>query len=656
MVTLNLDKLDNNEIIPAGGDKIVLAGNPNVGKSVIFNALTGLYMDVSNYPGTTLNMACGRYGSDVLIDTPGVYGVSSFSEEEKITRDIILSADIVVNVVNAVHLEQDLFLTQQLIDMGVPLIVVLNMIDDAEREGIKINTPLLERMLGVPVVSMEAERGIGMDDLRKRLKSARPGNTTPSLLEKLEKIQPPAGRREALLILEGDKSVSARYGVEPGTGREALYLERRERVNHIVSQVVRESGGEASFSSRLGRWMLRPATGFPLLVLTLWAVYELIGVFLAGFIVDSTGGFMSDYYEPTVRSLLSAVVPAGSVVHTLLAGQYGVLTLTVTYLIGLLLPLVLGIFLVLSVLEDTGYLPRIATLVDRTLAAIGLNGQAVIPLILGFGCVTMAFISTRMLSSDRERRIAIFLLALCVPCSAQLAIIIAILAGQGAAYMVLYTVIILSLLVCTGTLLSRFLPGGISPLLIELPPLRLPKIKNVTVKAWNRSYNFLKEALPIFAAGSLFLGILEVTGLLDGLRKLLAPVTVNWLHLPQEVADILVMGFIRKEFGAAAILNLNMLPLQNFVILLTLSLTVPCIASTMVIIKERGWREGIMIWIAVFFLAFLIGGGATRVLEFFSRFGYLQIPALSGLIILTTAGLLALVRIPLHRKPGKNLN
>lgn len=380
-----MDKLDNNEIIPAGGDKIVLAGNPNVGKSVIFNALTGLYMDVSNYPGTTLNMACGRYGSDVLIDTPGVYGVSSFSEEEKITRDIILSADIVVNVVNAVHLEQDLFLTQQLIDMGVPLIVVLNMIDDAEREGIKINTPLLERMLGVPVVSMEAERGIGMDDLRKRLKSARPGIATPSLLEKLEKIQPPAGRGEALLILEGDPSVSARYGMEPGTGREALYLERRERVNHIVSQVVRETGGEASFSSRLGRWMLRPATGFPLLALTLWAVYELIGVFLAGYIVDSTGGFMSDYYEPAVRSLLAAVIPAGSVAHTLLAGQYGVLTLTVTYLIGLLLPLVLGIFLVLSILEDTGYLPRIATLVDRTLAAIGLNGQAVIPLILGFG-------------------------------------------------------------------------------------------------------------------------------------------------------------------------------------------------------------------------------------------------------------------------------
>lgn len=651
-----MDKLSKNEILPASGDKIVLAGNPNVGKSVIFNALTGLYMDVSNYPGTTLNMACGRMGSDVLIDTPGVYGVSSFSEEEMITRDIILSADLVINVVNAVHLEQDLFLTQQIIDMGIPMVVVLNMFDDAEREGIKINIPLLEKMLGVPVISMIAERGVGIADLRKKLKSARTGNVIPSLQEKIQNVHPPAGRGEALLILEGDQAISEKYGMAPGTGREALYLERRERVNHIVSQVIRVTGGESSFASRLGRWMLRPVTGFPLLALTLWAVYELIGVYLAGYVVDSTGEIMSGYYEPAIRSLLAVFTQPESVVFKLLAGQYGVLTMTVTYLIGLLLPLVLGIFLVLSILEDTGYLPRIATLVDRTLAGIGLNGQAVIPLILGFGCVTMALISTRLLPTDRERRIAIFLLALCVPCSAQLAIIIAILASQGASYMFLFIVLVFCLLVSAGTLLGRFLPGAISPLLIELPPLRLPKLGNIATKTWNRSYQFIKEAFPIFAGGTLFLGLLEVTGLLDGLRKLLAPVTVSWLHLPPEVADILIMGFIRKEFGAAVIFNLQMLPLQNFVILLTLSLTVPCIASTMVIFKERGWREGILIWLAIFSLAFLIGGGATRVLEYFIRFGYLQIPVLAGIIIAVTALLLALVRMPPFRKSSDNLN
>ncbi len=651
-----MEQLKNNDTIPASGDKIVLAGNPNVGKSVIFNALTGLYTDVSNYPGTTLNMACGRYGRDVLIDTPGVFSVSSFTEEETIARDIILAADIVVNVVNAVHLEQDLFLTLQVIDMGIPLIVALNMIDEAKREGIEIDIPLLENILGVAVIPVEAERGTGLADLKNKLKSARIGNADPALQERINEINLPAGRGEALLILEGDPSISAQYGVVPGTGREDLYLARRERVNQVVARVVRETGGEASFSSRLGRWMLRPVTGFPLLALTLWAVYELVGVFLAGFIVDGAGEVMNNYYEPSIRSLLAFFLHPDSVISTLLAGQYGVLTLTVTYLIGLLLPLVLGIFLVLAILEDTGYLPRIATLVDRTLAGMGLNGQAIIPLILGFGCVTMALISTRMLASDRERRIAIFLLALCVPCSAQLAIIMAIMAGQGAAYMILYMAIIFCLLVFTGTVLNSFLPGGVSPLLIELPPLRLPKIKNVMVKAGHRSIGFIKEAFPIFAAGTLFLGILDVTGLLDGLRRILEPVTMNWLHLPPEVADILVMGLIRKEFGAAAILNLHMLPLQNFVVLLTLSITVPCIASTMIIFKERGWREGLMMWITVFSLAFLIGGGATRLLEFFAGFGSWQLPLLSGLIIVATAGLLALIRLTVAGKPGKGLN
>lgn len=603
------------EDIPFEGKKIVLTGNPNVGKSVIFNALTGLYVDVSNYPGTTLNMACGRYSGGVVIDTPGVYGVSSLSEEERITRDIILSADVVVNVVNAVHLEQDLFLTLQIIDMGIPMVVALNMVDEAAREGLKINKPLLEKLLGVPVVSMVAERGVGIDELKRKIESARQGSVAPDLLENIYSLHPPASRGEALLILEGDPEISQRFGVKPGAEREYLYRGRRERVNSIVALVVKATRKKTSFATRLGRWMLLPATGFPLLALTLWAVYELVGVFFAQFIVDNTESIMTGYYEPALRSLLDGVFPPGTVIGTVLTGQYGVLTLTVTYLIGILLPLVLGIFLVLSILEDSGYLPRIATLVDRTLIGIGLNGQAIIPMILGFGCVTMACISTRILGSDRERRIAIFLLALGVPCSAQMAIIIAVLAAQGAFYMILYILAMLSILLFAGTLLGRFLPGKPSPLLIELPPLRLPKPRNVLVKTWIRSYQFIKEALPIFAGGTLFLSILEVTGLLQGLRNLLAPVTVNWLHLPQEVADIFVMGLIRKEFGAAAILSLRMLPLQNFIVMLTLSLTVPCIASTMVIFKERGWREGLVIWLTVFCLALLIGGLVTRLLE-----------------------------------------
>lgn len=636
--------------VPAGGKRIVLAGNPNVGKSVVFNALTGLYVDVSNYPGTTLDIACGRYGSDVLIDTPGVYGVSSFSEEEKITRDILLAADIVINVVDAVNLERDLFLTQQIIDMGLPVVVALNMVDEAVREGLKIKVSSLEKLLGVPVVPMVAVNNTGVAELKRKIYYARPGHVDPALQEKIRKVAPPAGRSEALLVLEGDPAASGRYGLPPGTEREAIYRARRERVNRVVAQVVSETNEGASFATRLGRWMLLPVTGFPLLALTLWGVYELVGVVIAQNLVEFTEEIMAGRYEPAVRAALESFMSPESALTYILAGQYGLLTFTVTYLLGLLLPLVLGIFTIIAVLEDSGYLPRIATLVDRALSGVGLNGQAMIPLILGFGCVTMACISTRMLLSDRERRIAIFLLALGVPCSAQLAIVTAVLAGLGAIYMLIYLLIIFCVLMVSGTLLGRLLPGRPSSLLVELPPLRLPRPQNVWKKAWTKSSQFIKEAFPLFAGGALFMSLLELFGLLALLRDLLVPLTVGWLHLPPGIADIFLMGLIRKEFGAAGILSLELLPLQIVVAMVTLTLFVPCIASTMVIFKERGWREGLLVWLAVFSLAFLIGGAVSRLLEVFSSTGSLGAPALFGVVLFGLVLVLAIRRLPL---PGR---
>jgi len=227
--------------VPEGGRKIVLAGNPNVGKSVFFNALTGLYVDVSNYPGTTLEISHGRYGQDVIIDTPGVYGISSFNDEERIARDIILEADLVLNVVDAVHLDRDLFLTQQIIDTGVPVIVALNMLDEATRQGLKIDHEKLSDLLGVPVIPTVAVEKEGLSQLKSALELARPGKTLP-LVRKLLHESGNSGLKqgEALLILEGDMAVSARNGVEPGDKREDIYLARRERVNEITSLVCQE--------------------------------------------------------------------------------------------------------------------------------------------------------------------------------------------------------------------------------------------------------------------------------------------------------------------------------------------------------------------------------------------------------------------------------
>ncbi|MGB9802455.1 ferrous iron transport protein B [Desulfofundulus sp.] len=609
--------------VPAGARRIVLAGNPNTGKSVFFNHFTGIYVEVSNYPGTTLDISWGRYGSDVVIDTPGVYGISSFNDEERIARDIILSADLVLNVISAVHLERDLFLTQQIIDTGVPVIIALNMMDDATRMGIEVDVERLSQLLGVPVIPTIAVKKKGFDRLKAELLTARPGHVTPGLEEDLNQLLNLVGSRgEALLILEGDPVIAARHGCEPGTRREEIYRRRRERVNEICRQVVREINRGASVATILGRWMIKPLTGIPILCLALWLMYRVIGVFIAGTVVGITEKMvMQGIYEPAVRQFIGHFIPQSSIPGTILIGDFGLLTMTVTYLLGLLLPLVVGFYFFLSLFEDSGYLPRIATLVDRLLNSIGLNGRGVIPIILGFGCVTMATITTRLLSSDRERKIAIFLLGLTIPCSAQLGVIAGMLATLGPQYIALYVLVIFSVLVMAGTLLSTLLPGKSADLFIDLPPLRLPRLDNVLKKTGTRSYHFLKEAAPLFALGALIISTFQVTGILEFLQNLLAPVTTGWLDLPREAATAFIMGIVRRDFGAAGLTGLALNPLQTIVALITITLFVPCIASIMVIFKERTKKEALFIWGSSWVAAFLVGGLVAQLARLFNPTG-----------------------------------
>ncbi|MGQ9532905.1 MAG: ferrous iron transport protein B [Desulfotomaculales bacterium] len=643
--------------VPPGGRRIVLAGNPNVGKSVFFNAFTGLYVNVSNYPGTTVEIARGQWGPDLVLDTPGVYGLSSFNEEERIARDIILQADLVVNVVDAVHLERDLFLTRHIIDAGMPVIVALNMVDEAKRQGLKIDVPRLEQELGVPVVPTVAVTGRGLAELRRRLDAARPGRVHPYLAALLDEMVAATGGRmsrgEALLVLEGDEEIARRYGLPPGDRREALYRARRAEVNRIVELVLREAAPPADLGSRLSHWMLQPLTGWPLLVLTMWLVYEFNGVFIAGTVVGFTEeALMQGYYEPAVRSLVQHLVPVAPL-REIMVGDFGILTMTVTYILGLLLPLVAGFYLALGLLEDVGYLPRIAALVDRFLTGFGLNGRAVIPLVMGFGCVTMASITTRLLASDRERRIAIFLLGLSIPCSAQLAVIVTMLAGLGPGYAALYALIIGSLLVATGTLLGRFLPGEPTPLFIDLPPLRLPRWRNVLKKTTVRTWHFLREATPLFVIGSLALSIMQVSGMLGRLQLWLAPLTEGWLKLPRQTANAFLMGFVRRDFGAAGLYQLPLDPDQTLVALVTITIFVPCIASTLVIFKERGRREALVIWPTIFVLAFVIGGILAHLFAFFRGMaGEAVLPMVIGTVLLFLAAVLGLTGLRRTRWSG----
>jgi ferrous iron transport protein B len=601
---------------PAGARKIVLAGNPNVGKSLFFNAFTGLYVDVSNFPGTTVSISSAKMGDDVLLDTPGIYGVSSFNDEETVARDIVLEADVIINVVDAVHLERDLFLTQQIIDMGIPTVVALNMIDEAEAQGIAIDVDLLSRLLGVQVVPTVAIRRQGFDDVRQAVEQARPGCSEHFLQDRLTALLDRVGTRpEALLVLEGDPHVAERHGVEPMGQRDEVYTDRRWRVNAIVSDVVRRPRSGLDLRTRLGHALVRPLTGIPALLVTLFLMYELIGVFVAGTVVGFTEEtIMQGYVEPFLRGLVQAVTGPSGPAYEILAGEFGVLTMTVTYIFGLLLPLVVAFYLALSVLEDSGYLPRIAALSDRLMTSIGLNGRAIIPMILGFGCVTMATITTRILGNERERRIATALMAFAIPCSAQLGVIIALLAVAGGGIITLaYAGIMLLVFGLIGLAMARYLPGTSTELLIDLPPLRAPRLGNVLTKTYRKSIVFLREVTLYFAVGALLISVLQVTGALQRIQELFVPLTVGWLDLPAQASTAFVMGFVRRDFGAAGLYDLGLTGTEILVALVTITLFVPCIASVLVIMKERGKAFVAFTWVGSLVLAFTVGGVVAKV-------------------------------------------
>ncbi len=376
-----------------------------------------------------------------------------------------------------------------------------------------------------------------------------------------------------------------------------------------MNKVLKETNKGASFGVKLGRWMLRPVTGIPLLAVTLYLMYKIIGVFVAGTVVGFTEEtLMEGLYRPFILSLLSPVINESSFIGSVLIGEFGILTMVPVYIFGLLLPLIIGFYLLMAFLEDSGYLPRIAALVDRMLISLGLNGKAIIPLILGFGCVTMATMTTRILGTKREKVIATMLLGLAIPCSAQLGVIMGLITELDAVYVVIYAATIIALFVLTGTVLNKVMPGESSKLLIDLPAIRLPMLGNVLKKTLQKTMMFLKEAVPLFIYGSILISVLKYTNALTFIQQAMSPITVTLLKLPPETATAFIMGIIRRDFGAAGLTSIAMTQQQVLVSLVVMTLFVPCIAAIMVIFKERGTRDALAIWLGSFAVAFLTGG------------------------------------------------
>lgn len=658
------DLLQNKQFTPAITDRkrVVLVGNPNVGKSLVFNHLSGLYADVSNFPGTTVSVSRGTFGNYDILDTPGIYGVSSFNDEERVARDVIVEADIILNVVNSLHLERDLFLTKQLIEMGKKVSIILNFSDEVKRKKIKIDAERLSALFGVEVIETSAISGNGFDLLPEAIAKARTGFVSGEITGRLnQQIVNNHGRGVALLVAEGDEEVSAKFGYEPGTAddRETIYIERRKTVNEIISEVEYEDTSKGRFFNKLGSYSLNPVTGIPILAFMLVVLYYLIGDVVAqqvvGFTEDVVGKKYFEFYTKKTVSEFTAVDitvtqldPDGNPVTSntfdfkeglrynqpqklafeqaasdkdsdvafdfknpivrLFFGEFGVFSMTITYLLFLLLPLVIAFYFVMAMLEDSGYLPRLATMMDRSLSRIGLNGRAIIPILLGFGCVTMATITTRILGTEREKTIATAILQFVIPCSAQLAVI-AVLAGTaGPTAAIVYGSVIVAMMIAVSTVLHKMLPGQSSPLLIDLPMMRIPRIDNILKKTWHRTIGFMKEASVWFFVGALAVGLMEITGLLQVFTGFLEPLTVNWLKLPSEASVAFVMGTVRRDFGGAGLYDLALSPMQVAVSLIVITLFVPCIASFMVMLKERGWKEGFAIWLSAWVIAFLVGG------------------------------------------------
>lgn len=641
-----------------GKSKILLVGQPNVGKSVIFALLTGRYVTVSNYPGTTVEVYSGlaKFHSipgTVIVDTPGINNLIPQSEDEKVTRQIILEAPVhsIVQIADAKNLKRSLLLTISLMELGIPLILDLNMYDEARERGLKIDTVKLANILNIPVVKTIATEKVGVNNLISYLGAVKPSNFElkyPPIFEesisKIAKLLPSLSintRAAATILLSYDQSLKD-YLITQGINKENLEeikvirLELQKKLPRPISFIIEQhraqladkmAAGVLTISSAkakrltdsLGRLTASPLWGWPVAFLVLYTMYQFVGVLAAGKGVDFLEHTVFGVYlNPGVTNLVNKFIPF-SIIRELLVGPYGIITMALTYSLAIILPIVGAFFVFFGFLEDSGYLPRLALMLNRIFKIMGLNGKAVLPMVLGLGCDTMATVTTRILETKKERIIVTLLLALAIPCSAQLGVIMAMLSGLSLKAALLWAGIIITTLFGIGYLTSKIIPGAGSNFILEVPPLRFPQISNILIKTWFRIKWYLKEAVPLFILGTFILFIFDKTRLLLFIEKISSPVMVNVLGLPHQATSAFLIGFLRRDYGAAGLYMLakeGMLDgVQIVVSLVTITLFVPCIAQFFMTIKERGLKVALLIVSFIFPFAVIVGGMLNYILR-----------------------------------------
>ncbi|UCF05546.1 MAG: ferrous iron transport protein B [bacterium] len=675
-----------------------------MGKSVIFTFLTGRYAVASNYPGTTVEVSFGQATfnrSIEVIDTPGVNSLFPRSEDEKVTRDILLRSDraTVVQVADAKNLFRALLLTTQLAELGCPMVLVLNMMDEARQRGITINVKALSERLGIEVIPTVAVEKRGLTRLvsaiasrnakvpRIRVEYPKPLLDAvrsvedvlggPSESETFGILSLLAGDGEVLGMRIGDmgdridelaqllesreRRLPNRYPYYIASGRKALvedimrrtshrsedpFLRRRGDIRRYLPTIVLGAiivllylvagleplegiglhptllvliamvfGVTVTGIERTNRITLHPVYGAFILIVVLYLIYMLVGVFAAGTIVDV---IESNLFGKLIIPALDRLLPPG-MFRDFLTGEFGLVSVGLNYSISIVLPIVTVFFIVFGVLEDTGYFPRLTVLTNRFFRMVGVSGKATLPIVLGFGCVTMATLASRILETRKERIIVVTLLALAVPCSAQLGVILALLSAISIPAVLLIGLVVLIEFVLAGIVLSRLLKGAASDFIIELPPLRTPRPGNIWLKTAARVRWFLREALPFFLLATALLFVLDASGGMSIVHRAVEPVVGRVLGLPLETAAVFIVGFFRRDYGAAGLYKLweNGLLAGNQVVvaLVVMSLFLPCLATLIVMIKELGARYAFTILLFVMLVSVLTGGLLNLILR-----------------------------------------
>jgi ferrous iron transport protein B len=568
--------------------KVLLMGNPNVGKSVIFSRLTGTRVIASNYPGTTVGYSQGfmNLGEDrvEVIDVPGTYTLEPTSEAEEIASQMLETGDLVINVIDATNLERNLYLTQQLLERDIPLVVALNIWDETEHRGIHIELDKLRERLGVPVIPTVAVSGQGI----KELVTSIAGATSPDT---------PA----------------------------RSYDERWATIGGIISQVQHITHRHHTWRERLGDASVQPLAGGIIAIVVLavaFLVVRFIGENLIGYVLEP---LFDNLWAPVVLRL-SDLLGGSGFFHDVLIGEivggkvnfvesFGLLTTGLFVPFGMVLPYITSFYLVLGLFEDIGYLPRLAVLMDTLMHRLGLHGYAIIPSMLGLGCNVPAILGTRILESKRERFIAATLISIAIPCAALQAMIFGLVGEQGVQYVAIVFGTLFIVWIILGVLINRFARGFSPELLIEIPPYRMPPWRTVLQKLWMRVKGFLREAIPIILGAVLVINILYTLGIFDAIADFASPVVTGLLGLPKEAVTALVIGFLRKDVALGMLAPLGMSANQLVVGSVVLAMSFPCVATFVVMMRELGvvnMLKSVAIMIAT---ALLVGGALNLILQ-----------------------------------------